>query len=270
MKYCSQCGAGLEDSARFCTGCGAPVPDAPVSPRVERAPIPPPPPGYQQILGQGGAPGQGAPPPGYQPPMGQAPGAPPAAALEIDYEAAFKFPSKTNGWVGRMFLLGLLLLVPILDFFLIGYLVELARNVIQGRDEELPEIKIGPQFSTGIMFLLSLFAFGLLSAAASAVVMFLSFLVSLAMQLYLKPALAIAVAEDNPWAVFQFSRVFNALSKNFVTVLLLVLMDIVIGIVGALGLCALFVGVLFTLPYSMAVSWHLIGQLGRIIKSQGL
>jgi hypothetical protein len=259
MKYCHQCGASLDDSARFCTACGAPMAQPPVQSQGGRAPIPPPPPGYRQILGQEGAPAQGAPPPGQAP-----------AATDIDYEAAFKFATKTDGWIGRMFLLGFLMLVPILNFFVIGYLVELARDVFHGRESELPEIKIGPQFSTGIMFLLALLIFGILSAVASFVVAFLSVFVSIAIQLYMKPALAIAVAEDNPWAVFQFSRAFNALSKNFVTVLLLVLMDMVIGIVGALGLCALLVGVLVTLPYSMTVSWHLTGQLGRIIKSQGL
>jgi hypothetical protein len=217
-----------------------------------------------------GAPGPPPPPAAYQPPPPGGGTAPGGNAADIDFEGAFKSVTKIDGWVGRMFLLGLLCLVPIVQFFILGYFVELARNVARGEPDFLPDIKIGEQLVSGIMYLLAMLCFGLLAALASIVVIFFSFFVGIAVQLYLKPGLAIAVIEDSPWAVFQFSRVFNVLTKNFVPVLLLVLMDIVIGLISLAGLCACGVGVLVTAPYAMAVSWHLTGQLGRLIKSQGL
>ena len=175
---------------------------------------------------------------------------------------------QTQGWFGRMLILGLVAIVPILNFAIIGYLVELVRNVANGRDTPLPELKIGEQIGPGFMFFIVMLLLGLLGGVASAMLFVLGILLNIAMNVYFKPALALAAIEGNPWVMFQFQRVFKAIGKNFLPVILLVLMDIVLGIVAASGLIACFVGVLFTIPFAMHVSGHYLGQLGRIIREQ--
>lgn len=76
-KYCTSCGAAMDDTARFCTNCGATM--SPPQP-PQSAPPPPPPPQYQAPPPQYQQPPQAQyqqqyqqPPPGYQQPPYQAP-----------------------------------------------------------------------------------------------------------------------------------------------------------------------------------------------------
>ncbi|MBZ5535171.1 MAG: zinc-ribbon domain-containing protein [Acidobacteriia bacterium] len=78
-KYCTSCGAAMDDTARFCTNCGATI--APPQPPQAAPPPPPPPPQYQ------------APAPQYQqPPQAQYQQPPQAQYQQPQYQQQYQQP----------------------------------------------------------------------------------------------------------------------------------------------------------------------------------
>ncbi|HEX2648071.1 MAG TPA: DUF4013 domain-containing protein, partial [Candidatus Dormibacteraeota bacterium] len=64
-------------------------------------------------------------------------------------------------------------------------------------------------------------------------------------------------------AGFDFRAIFRRALQNPGMTVLVWLMAIVAAIIGALGLCAIVIGVLVTIPYAGAVVAHLYGQYSR-------
>jgi hypothetical protein len=88
------------------------------------------------------------------------------------------------------------------------------------------------------------------------------------MLLYLVPGMALAAVENNPWVLFSFSRVNKALMGNLGTSVTLAILMIACGLIAGAGSSIVFIGLLFTVPFSLMVQWHLLGQFGRMLRAQ--
>ena len=119
-KFCTNCGATLDDDKKFCTECGASVNEAPAG----AAPTPPPPPPPQSAPQPQAAPvyAQAAtatmPPPAYQPAAAYGGDAPPPKGSKYE-------PITTGGYIGIM----LLMCIPIVGQILMIIWAFAARKV---------------------------------------------------------------------------------------------------------------------------------------------
>lgn len=160
---CPSCGSNDEQGS-FCRYCGCAL-----TPPV--VPAPPAQPVYQ---------GSSA-PPAYAPPA-------PSASPSAPYQAASVAPSEgcvaaawhdikaTKGWFGKLILLGLINIVPILNFVVTGYAVQWGREVPFGQRNSLPkEIFANRTFSVGFFALLTAVVFGLVYGLASGILSAITF-----------------------------------------------------------------------------------------------
>lgn len=75
---------------------------------------------------------------------------------ESCFGAAWRDVKESDAWFGKMLLLALIQMVPILNFSSIGYTNRWAADVAAGHRYTLPSVKIGPYFKSG--FFLFIFA----------------------------------------------------------------------------------------------------------------
>lgn len=219
--------------------------------------------------------------PSPPPPPSLAQPAPPSSGIEIG--EAFGYVFRSPGWVGKI-LLGALcvlffwvLLIPV--FILNGYFVETARSIARG-GRQLPEwTDVGKKLREGFVLFVVLFIWGLpgsllqgggsFTCTANNVCNYhagslsgLGSLYSLLLGL-LTPAIWSQYLNGGFGAGFDFRAIFRRAGQNPGMTVIVWLMAIVAGIVGALGVCAIVVGLLVTIPYAGAVVAHLYGQFSR-------
>lgn len=272
--FCTKCGSQVQDGADFCPSCGNKM-----ASRQQQQP------GAWQAPPQGGF-APPTPPPGgpYAPQPGQA-GAPGAARQagsvgELDFGRIFSYLFKDPDWVKKVLMLSLMLIIPIVGWLVIGgYIVEVVRNVAEGRELPLPELNFGEQLSEGFSYFLPMFCITLILVAAGFVFSFMGripvvaiigglmrFALNILFSLYMLCAFPLAIVRKEPWYVFKFGDSIGALTSNFVTVLLALLVSIPIQLIGMAGIIGLGIGVLFTMPMAGLMMSHLYGQLGIILK----
>lgn len=199
--------------------------------------------------------------------------------VQIDVGEAFGYVFRSRNWFGRLavgalcLLFSWLLLIPL--FILLGYFVETARSITRGERELPPWINIGQKLSEGFMLALSLFIWGLPGSILSGGTGFhcvgstcnytpnafapLGGLYSLLLGL-VTAAIWSQFLDGGFAATFDFRAVFRRAMLHPGMTVMVWLMAIVAGIIGALGVIAIGIGVLFTLPYAFAVNAHLYAQ----------
>ncbi|MFH1537980.1 MAG: DUF2534 family protein, partial [bacterium] len=258
--FCKNCGNTLPDNARFCTKCGvnqevAAEPAGPAEPSAEQPPAR----SY------------------HAPEPSAGTGAPPAGT--IDGGRAFSYFTQDPGWLGKVLIGGLILLIPLVGtLILMGYQLRIIKNVADGRELPLPEWEIGEHLKNG--FMLSLYCFGfalittiplwLVSIFIPIIGPLIGFVGNIAIGLYMITAVSIVGAEEDFGAIFQFKRIINILMNNLVPILLVFLFSIGAWIIGALGIIALIVGVFFTIIIAMFIYGHLLGQFYTIAHASEL
>ena len=119
-KFCTNCGATLDDDKKFCTECGAPVNEAPAG---AAAPPPPPPQSAPQpqaapVYAQAATATMPPPQPAYQPAAAYGGDAPPPKGSKYE-------PITTGGYIGTM----LLMCIPIVGQILMIVWAFAARKV---------------------------------------------------------------------------------------------------------------------------------------------
>jgi hypothetical protein len=228
----------------------------------------------------------------------------------MDFGKSFTFMFEDPRWIQK-FAIGIIvglvgmLLSPILIGFiplviLLGYTVDVVRNVIDGKSFPMPEWEDwGGFFVRGLKLIVSFFvwtlpimvvtiplvigaslidadgsgqsvsrSFGLLLAICAPCLMILwGLFVAL-----ISPAIYIRLAATGRLgATFEIGRLWALTSDNLGSVIIALLLTIVAGLIasvlGSLGLLFLVIGMLVTIP--AAVLWqylvqaHLFGQIGR-------
>lgn len=214
-------------------------------------------PGYQAQPGPGAAPGgPGAPvPPQPQSPYGAAPVPPQPQPVEPRpvyaegcVKAALNDLTASEGWKGRMVLLGLIGCVPILNFVVYGYGLNWSREVPFGAKTPMPRQMVsGRNFEIGFYYFVIALVVGLVVGIASAIVGWVPLLgwaAALALMLFsamFTPLLGTRMAMMGSLGEgFQVGRAWDVLKRNWTGLLAAgVLPDLVVGLV------LLVVGVLF-------------------------
>lgn len=227
----------------------------------------------------------------------------------MDFGKAFTFMFEDPDWVRK---LGIgtvvgavaILLSPVLiglvpAIMILGYCLDVLRNVADGREYPLPEWEDwGGFLARGFKLVVAFFvwslpiilisipliigasltgdqssganvAFGTLFIICSSCLMVLWGL----FMLLISPAIYIRLAvTDRLTSAFEVGRLWELTRDNLgnviIAILLVIVAGIIAGIVGSLGLILLIVGVLVTLPaatlWQYLVQAHLFGQIGRM------
>ncbi len=210
----------------------------------------------------------------------------------MDLGRAFSYVTDDERWLNTILLGGLIMLIPIVgQIALIGFMLEVARNVMQGNPRPLPDwSNFGDKLGKGLAGLLIQIVYGLPVAlvgfvfaciaisgglaagnneeAAAGIfsLLFLCFfplllLLGLILQPVLLAAMVRYVQTNRLGAAFEFGAVITTVRSALGTWVVLWLVYILCGIVGGLGSIAFGIGVLFTLVYSQAVFGHALGQI---------
>lgn len=152
---CPNCGHPNPPDTRFCGGCGQQIPPSAQTEAVEAEAV------SANVESGSPAPTPAAPP----------------TAVAVEYEqgclaTAWSDIRASEGWVRKMLLLGLIMIVPILNFVVPGYAMSWARDAARGERYQLPESIFGDgnfkmgffSFVVGLVYIIvTQFAVGILA-----------------------------------------------------------------------------------------------------------
>lgn len=206
----------------------------------------------------------------------------------MDIGKSFTFVFEDPNWAGKIIIGGLITLIPIVGWlFVIGYLVAIARNIIKGDPQPLPEWSdFGQIFVDGIygfviafVYVLPIiivscvfwaplslispdsgdgsFLFTLLSCCFSAFV----FIYAVIVGWFFIPAALGRYAETSDLAsALRFGEVLDVSRADPVAFLIALLIAWVASFLASFGLILCCVGVIFTAFYAQCVTGHIYGQ----------
>lgn len=229
--------------------------------------------------------------------------------MNIDIGRAFTFVTEDPKGINKVLIGGglafltLLAIITIIGWIplaliLIGYNIQLARNVIAGAQNPLPEWdNWGERIVDGFKGWLVGFVYGLpatiisgifqapsyvsrfrdsvsgttttggaaaATSGLSALGSCLGFLLTIVFGMFVAAAVGRYAATSDLGQAFQIGAVFATVRQNVGTYLVISLMGtIVLAMVAALGLIAFCIGVFFTAFYSQLVLYHMYGQAHR-------
>ncbi|HOO56150.1 MAG TPA: DUF4013 domain-containing protein [bacterium] len=268
--FCDKCGKPLAEGAKFCPACGRrlekpqPEPQQYAPPQQQYAP--------RQAYAQAAP--QAAPPPPWKP-----------GDTKLDIGRSFTFIFNDPEWWKKCLLLGLIMIIPIIGIIVVmGYVVELARQVAGGDDLRLPTVRFGDQLSLGAPYF---FAFLIVMVILMVIMMvpmisgmvllqnnemgplFSIFggiggaVVGLCFMCYMGPAFMLAIINDEPYMILSLRRCIGAMKNNPGNTVIFILMSIAFNWIGSIGAVACYVGMLFTIPIGYMMQAHLGAQLAR-------
>ena len=228
-----------------------------------------------------------APPPPPPPP----PATP--AAPAFDFVRPFAFTFEDPRWLQKVLLGGLFYLLGIFLvglFFVFGYLARLARNVIAGAAQPLPEWDdLGEYFGEGLRIFcvilvwmlpamaMALFVIpaGFLSESGDEVMRnaggcllgtawCLMFPLILAITFFLPASLLRVATERRFGAAFEFDEIWPFIRRNIGNYLLALVVLVVARFLAGFGVFLLCIGVIFTAFWAMLVSVYAFAQAYRM------
>jgi len=209
-------------------------------------------------------------------------------SMQVDVGEAFGFVFRSRNWFGRLAVGALcllffwLLFIPL--FILLGYFVETARTISRGGRELPPWTDVGTKLREGFVLAVVLFIWNLpgsiLSGSGKPIFhgCILNHCVGSSYTYYLPSALTplgglytllLGLLTAAIWSqyleggfasAFDFRAIFRRAGLRPGMTVLVWLMAIVAGIIGALGVILVGIGLFFTLPYAFAVIANLYGQ----------
>ncbi len=213
------------------------------------------------------------PPPAAQAPAGAAVPQPPASApiqpkpvfakgcVAIAWEDIKASPS----WLSRILLLGLISCVPILNFVVIGYLLNWVREVPFGGRTTMPKpIVTGRNFEVGFYGFVIALVFGLVAGMASAVLVWipiLGWVAGIAITLFVEMATYLAMVRmalsKQIGEGFRIAKLWEALKANWGGLFVAAIVpSLLVGLVvmAVFIVLALILAVFVALPASVAAS----------------
>jgi hypothetical protein len=193
----------------------------------------------------------------------------------IDYSKSFSFMFEDKDWAGKIFLgavFNLLSLVLIGIPFVLGYLLELAKNASEGKEVPLPQWdKLGEKFMRGLIFLVIIIIYTIPSAILYKLPCSgkcLAPLYSLAL-LFVMPWITLRYASTAKFEeVFNFKEMFRFVQKNINSLIIVVLLSIALGLLAFLGILALVVGIFFTAFWADLAIYFLYGKVYSEVKDE--
>lgn len=188
----------------------------------------------------------------------------------INYTRAFSFMFEDKNWVVKIFLgaiFNLLSLVLVGIPFILGYVLELAKNSKEGKETPLPEWdKLGDKFVRGLVYLIIIIIYsipGIILSFIPCVKYCLGPLYFLAL-LFILPYITVKYAQTGSFEdVFRFNEVIDFTKKNINNLIVVVLLTIALQIIATFGVLALVVGVFFTAFWADLAIYYLYGKVFR-------
>ena len=202
--------------------------------------------------------------------------------MSIDFKKALKAPASIDGWGLKLFIGGLINLVPILNFATMGYWVEYLINFMNGKDE-LPggaSDNLNTNFITGakmivgciilgIIFLLITFVVSIVLAKLKFLALIIVTLLELVM-MFATLFLVMGFAVDKKiLSMLDFNRAIQITKDNPYTLNYILYTLLLIIIYSAIMLVVGFTGVgLVLLPFlSFAMGISMYNLMGQYIQS---
>lgn len=228
------------------------------------------------------------------PPPPPLPPGPPPAQPQFDFAKPFTFVFEDPNWIQKILIGGLFYLAGFLLigwFFVLGYVAQLARNVIAGVQHPLPEwTDLGAFFNDGLRLLgvalvyivpfvgLAMLVFipaGILGAIEDEGVQALGgglagclsclFVpLGLAVLLFMPASMLFAAVEQRFGAAFEFGRIWPFIRGNIGNYLLAIVVYLIARFLGGFGVMIFCIGVIFTAFWAFLVTTHGFAQTYRL------
>lgn len=207
----------------------------------------------------------------------------------MEFGLAFSYVFQDSDWFKKVGLIGLVTLIPIVgQLVLFGWYLEVIRRVINDDPVPLPELDFGGQLTKGLqgwvialVYILPMIILTIpiaivpvlgetldmgadtvntMMMAISCICGGIMLIYGLLMGFMIPAAIGKFVDEGSLGAAFRIGDIFGLVRAAPIAYLLVLLGSMVAQIVGQLGSIACVIGLLITMPYSMAIIGHLIGQ----------
>ena len=188
----------------------------------------------------------------------------------MNFTKAFSFMFEDKNWVVKIFLgaiFNLLSLILVGIPFILGYLLELARNSSEGKEIPLPEWdQLGDKFTRGLIYMIILLVYsipGIILSFIPCVKYCLGPLYFLALMFAL-PYITLKYAKTGSFEeAFRFTEMFEFVKQNINNLIIVVLLSIALEIIASFGVLALVVGVFFTSFWAYLAIYYLYGKVYR-------
>ncbi len=188
----------------------------------------------------------------------------------INYTRAFSFMFEDKNWAVKILLgavFNLLTLVLVGIPFILGYLLELAKNSSEGKEIPLPEWdNLGDKFTKGLVFLVILIIYympGIILSFIPYIKICFGPLYLLAF-LFILPYITVKYAQTGSFEeAFRFNELFDFVKKNINNLIIVVLLSIALTIIAGFGIIALGVGIFFTMFWASLAIYYLYGKVYR-------
>jgi hypothetical protein len=214
----------------------------------------------------------------------------------MDIGSAFTYMFEDENWIKKILIGGIVSLIPIVNFAALGYVVQVIRNVRDGRAVPLPEWdQFGEYFKSGLflgliylVYLIPIFILSCVQGAVPAllesaggedIATVLSIVlgcVSCLMGVWgllvgiMFPAIMVRFADVGTFGSgFQFGDILAIIKANIGSYIIVLLLSwVASGIIAPLGLILCVVGVIFTVFWAYLVTGNLVGQYAAQIRQQ--
>jgi hypothetical protein len=188
----------------------------------------------------------------------------------MNFTKAFSFMFEDKNWVVKIFLgaiFNLLSLILVGIPFVLGYLLELAKNSSEGKEIPLPEWdKLGDKFTRGLIYLIILVVYsvpGMILSFIPCVKYCLGPLYFLAL-MFVLPYITLKYAKTGSFEeAFRFTEMFEFVRQNLNNLIMVVLLSIALQIIASFGALALVVGIFFTSFWAGLAIYYLYGKVYR-------
>lgn len=193
----------------------------------------------------------------------------------IDWGKGFTILFEDKEWVGKTLIGGIFILLSLVLIgipFVLGYILEFVRNVIERKSPVLPEWdNMGEKFTKGLVFLVIVIIFALIFGVVIGILALIPCLGWIAAGIvsvifyFVYPFLVCEYAVTNNFSfVFNFQRMFNFIGNQVVNLIVAIILSIVIGIMGSFGLILLIIGVIFTFFWAIIGSNYFFAEVYRV------
>lgn len=219
----------------------------------------------------------------------------------MDFAKAFAFVFDDPDWVQKTVIGGLINLIPIIgQVIVLGYMIEVGRNVIRGNPRPLPDwsdigrlavdglsafvisiVYVLPILAILCLVLLSALAIGgafdsdgapVNAIVAVGIFCFSGFAVIYGIAvgwLFLPAALARYADTEDLMSALRFGEVWAITRANPVVFLMALLVSWAASFIGGFGIVVCVIGVWFTQFYAQCVTGHVYGQAYLVARQSG-